>query len=276
MSRKPRPSAYILALTLRETVRRNEARLQGIKRFKETFNQANIALEDLPPEYRLFVNVPYDPTLFWSDVIKRLDGMKEAAKHLTIIEDTDYRSVVYDAIKQPYHKVRQSKGFQKLVPVLETIRRYGPIDERQPMGMTEDEARDFADFAWAQELENFPNGVDPINKHIIVNKVAKELKEVNIKYIGEEIIAVEFDNEALDDYEVEHEDALKLFGKGVQNAYELFDYDASASTEENTKNMTRAVVMYNCMLGKDMDDEQVGILVHQLLTVFRLWEKYIE
>lgn len=277
MPRKPAASAYILALTLRRVVRANEERIANIRKANAAYRTINAELDaaGVNPEFRK-KEIPEDPTLFWADVKRKLDGLQDVADGLAIVNDADYRSILFEAVNQPYNKVRKSKGFQALVPVLMTLRRYGPLDERQPMGMTEDEARDLADLIWAQEMENFPHGVDPINKQIITNKVAKELKEENIKYIGEEIVGVEFNDAELDAYEVDHADVQALLENGIRTAFELFDYDPSVSTNENTRWVRHAVVMYNSMLDKDWDDDRIDEFVNILITVFLYLEQLIE
>lgn len=278
MARKPAPSAYILALTLRDAVRKNEEKKARIYKSNESRRQLNAQYrkEGLPRKY-WFEEIPEDFTLFWANVTQRLEGLQDISEGLSIIQDADYRAIIFDAVKQPYNKVRKSKGFQNLVPVLETLRRYDVLDERQPMQMTEEEARDLADLIWAQELEKFEkHGLDPINKQIITNKVARELAEANVKYIGEEIIDVQFNDTELDAYELAHEDVIELLSKGIYVAYELFDYDPAISTEENTKWVRHAVCMYNCMLEKDMDDERIDNLVQQIITVFLYMQQLIE
>lgn len=277
MPRKPAPSAYILALTLRQAVRKNDEKRATVLKSNKTRRQINKQYREagIPEDY-WFEEIPEDFTLFWANVTQRLEGLQDISEGLAIIQDADYRSIIFDAVKQPYNKVRKAKGFQYLVPVLMTLRRYDALDERQPMGMTEEEARDFADMVWQQEMENFPHGVDPINKQIITNKVARELAEANVKYIGEEIVGVEFNDAELDAYELEHEDVMELLTKGINVAYELFDYDPTVSVEENTKWVRHAVCMYNSMLEKDMDDERIDRLVQQIITVFLYMQQLIE
>lgn len=278
MPRKPAPSAYILALTLREAVRKNDEKRANILKANESRRQINARYAEVGlPKEHWFEEIPEDFTLFWANVTQRLEGLQDISEGLTIIQDADYRAIIFDAVKQPYNKVRKSKGFGNLVPVLETLRRYDVLDERQPMQMTEEEARDLADLIWAQELEKFEqHGLDPINKQIITNKVARELAEANVKYIGEEIIDVQFNDAELDAYECAHEDVMELLSKGINVAYELFDYDPAVSTEENTKWVRHAVCMYNCMLEKDMDDERIDNLVQQIITVFLYMQQLIE
>lgn len=275
MPRKPAASAYILALTLRNVVRKNEERMEKVRKANQYYRLLNAKLVEngLPPKPL----VPEDSTLYWASVNTELEGLKDVSEGLAILTDNDYRAIIFDAVKQPYNRVRKSKGFQFLVPELETLRRYGPLDERQPMDVTEDEARDLADLIWEQEMEPFKErGVDPINKQIIANKVAKELKTLNVQYLGEEIVSVSFNDVELDLYELDHKNVQELLQKGIECAFDLFDYDPHASVAVNTNWVRRAVTMYNSMLEKHMDDETVDNLTQQILTVFMYFQQLIE
>lgn len=277
MPRKPAPSAYILALALRKVVRENEkkkTRIYTANKSRRNINQEYINI-GIPKEY-WFEEIPEDFAIFWANVITELDHFKDVRQSLALIQDEDYKTIIFDAIKQPYNKVRKSKGFQYLVPVLMTVRRYDALNELLPMGMTEEEARDFADMAWQQEMENFPHGIDPINKQIITNRVARELAEANVKYIGEEIVGVEFNDAELDAYELEHEEVMNLLQKGFNTAYELFDYDPDATFEENQKWVRNAICMYNSMLGKNMSDLQIDLRVCEIIGSFQILQRLIE
>ena len=271
MPRKPAASAYILALTLRRVVRQNEAQAQAIRQANTNIREFNAMLRESGVDFQ-HEETPEDDTLYWSRVTRQLEGMKDVQDALSVVKDTDYKAVLYDAIKQPYNKVRKSKGVQFLVPVLETIRRYGAYNPELPMDLTEEEARDLADLIWEQEMEPFieaGRGVDPINKQIIANKVATELRQSNVKYLGEEIVSVEFNDNELDVYECDHQDALDILMTGIQSAFELFNYDPQSSQRENTRWVRQAVVMYDSMFKKERTDEQVDEVVDQLLMCFQ-------
>lgn len=270
MARKPAASAYILALTLRRVVRENEAMAESIRKANEGVRQFNAMLRENGVQFQ-HSETPEDDTLYWSSVTRCLEGMKDVRDALSVVKDNDYKAVIYDAIKQPYNKVRKSKGFAHLVPVLETIRRYGAYNPELPMELSEEEARDLADLIWEQEMEPFiegGRGVDPINKQIIANKVATELRQSNVKYLGEEIVTAEFNDAELDAYECDHKDALEILATGIQSAFELFNYDPQSSQRENTRDVRQAVMMYDSMFKKERSDEQVDELVDSLLMCF--------
>lgn len=277
MPRKPAASAFILALTLRRVWQKNEKRIANVREYNEKIRGFNktFAENGLP----LYEELPDDDSVFWRSVVSELEGMKDVSEGLAIVTDADYRAVIFDAVKQPYHKVRGSKGFANLVPVLETIRRYGPYDPEQPMDMTEEEARELADLIWAQEMEPFieeGRGVDPINKQIIANKVSAELKESNVKYIGEQILNCEFNDVELDMYEVDHKDALDILRSGIEAAYELFNYEPANTTRENRTWVRQAVVMYDSMFKKERTDEQLDDLVDSIICAFEYLYQLIE
>lgn len=278
MARKPAASAYILALTLRRVVRQNEEQARIIRESNQNIREFNAILREQGVNFQ-HEETPEDDTLYWSCVTRQLEGMKDVQDALSVVKDADYKAVIYDAIKQPYNKVRKSKGFQSLVPVLETIRRYGAYNPELPMELSEEEARDLADLIWEQEMEPFienGRGVDPINKQIIANKVATELRQSNVKYLGEEIVNVEFNDVELDVYECDHKDALEILATGIQSAFELFNYDPHNSHRENTRWVRQAVVMYDSMFKKERTDEQTDELVDSLLMCFQYLYHLIE
>lgn len=270
MPRRPAQSAYILAYTLRQVWRANENRyyacVEGNKKLRE-LNVELIRLGAAP----LPLN-PEDKTLFWGSIIRELKGMKEASEALAMVTDNDYRSIIFDAIRSPWARVRKSVGFSNLVPELNTLRRYGPIDENQPMGLDEESARDLADLIWAQEMEPFKEtGLDPINKQIIANKVARELKAENVKYLGEEIVSVMFNDTELDIWEADNTEAIEMLRSGVSQVFDLFQYDENETDSRNIRNVTQAIIMYNSIFEKEMDDEEVDTLVEQLINVFKIF-----
>lgn len=278
MPRKPSDSAYILALTLRkvwtEFQDKNEAVREYNRRLAEI--RKDFAKENLP----MFISdYPETECVFWRSVVEELEGMKDLSEGLAMVTDVDYRCVISDAIKQPYNKVRKSKGFQLLVPVLETLRRYGPIDENQPMDMTEEEARDFADLVWQQEMQPFIDagrGVDPINKQIIAKKVATELRQFNIKYIGEEILNVEFNDAELSLYSGDHNEALAILKVGIDTAFDLFNYNPAADDNKNFVFVRQTIHLYNVMFEKEMDDERLDDLTHSIIHFFKYAQRLIE
>ncbi len=278
MARKPAASAYILALTLRRVVEENDYRMEVIKDSNEQVRYINKALQENGVNFQ-YSETPEDDTLFWSSVTRELEGMRDVYEALSVVQDNDYRAIIADAVKQPYNKVRKSKGFAFLVPVLETIRRYGPIEDAIPMGVTEEEARDLADLIWQQEMEPFieaGRGVDPINKQIIANKVANELRQLNCKYIGEQIIEVEFNQTELDIYECDHKDALEILANGIHTAGELFNYDNTKDASRNKHWIRQAVVMYDSMFQKERSDDQLTEIVDQLYMCFHYLYELIE
>lgn len=277
MARKPADSAYLLALALRTVWENQQETNRHYHEANKIIRKMNVegAKFGLPPRNEF----PEDDCVLWASVIRVLEGMKDVSEGLSMVTDNDYRAIIWDAIKQPYNKVRKSKGFTNLVPALETIRRYGPYDDRQPMHITEEEARDLADLIWQQEMAPFieeGRGVDPINKQIIANKVSFELKQVNVKYIGEEVVSVEFNDVELDLYEYDHRDALDILFKGLQCAYELFNYDPAATKSENTRDVRQCVLMYDSMLQKDRNDEQLTDLVDSIIRFFEYTQRLIE
>lgn len=277
MPRKPAHSAYILALALRQTCDEKQAEYQMAKDSNRIIREANVKLiaHGLEP----YNEVEEDDTIMWSDVIEKLYAMQEIAENLHNISDKDYRSILWDAIKQPIHKTRGSKGFEYLVPVFETIRRYGAYDERRPMGISEEEARELANLIWQQEMEPFiesRRGVDPINKQIIANKVAAELKQVNVVYIGEQIINVNFNDTELDVYSVEHEDELAILLKGIECAAELFGFSPDNTSEKNLRNVRNAVLMYDSMLGKERAAEELEQLVTEIVVFIQYLYHLVE
>lgn len=277
MPRKPADSAYILALTLRKVWIAQQKYMQNVYEYNEQVRKINeeFAKSGLSP----VAEHPEDDCVLWREVLDEIDTMKDLSEKLAMVTDADYRAVIFDAIKQPFNKVRGSKGFTKLVPVLETIRRYGPIDKNQPMDLTEEEARDFADLVWAQEMAPFIDagrGVDPINKQIIAKKVATELRQFNIKYLGEQILAVEFDDVELDTYTEEHGTVLAILKIGIEAAHDIFNYDPAASTKHNFTFVRQSITMYNTMFEKEMDDEKVDDLTRSIIGYFEYVQRLIE
>ena len=277
MPRKPSDSAYILALAVRKVWNQHQRRIYANKKTNELIDQMNkeLAKNDLP----LVNREPEIDCLFWRSVTDELEGMKDLSEGLAMVTDADYRCVIFDAIKQPYSKVRKSKGFANLVPVLETIRRYGPIDDNQPMDMTEEEARDFADLVWQQEMQPFIDagrGVDPINKQIIAKKVATELRQFNIKYVGEEIINVVCNDVELDLYTGDHNEALAILKVGLDAAYDLFNYNPEADAQKNFVFVRQTIHLYNVMFEKEMDDEKLDDLTKSIIRFFEYSQELIE
>lgn len=277
MPRKPSDSAYILALTLRKVWIAQQKYMQNVYEYNEKVRKINaeFALSGLTP----VAEHPEDDCVLWREVIDEIDTMKDLSEKLTMVTDADYRAVIFDAIKQPFNKVRKSKGFAKLVPVLETIRRYGPIDKNQPMDLTEEEARDFADLVWAQEMAPFIDagrGVDPINKQIIAKKVATELRQFNIKYLGEQVLAVEFDDVELDMYTEEHGTVLAILRCGIEAAHEIFNYNPDSDQKKNFIFVRQTINLYNTLLEKEMDDEKLDDLTRSIIAYFEYVQRLIE
>lgn len=269
MPRKPSDSAYILALTLRKVWHSNQERIANVREYNQVIREINVDFEKkgLPLQYE----IEEDETLFWRSVTDELEGMKDLSDALAMVPDADYRCVISDAIKQPYNKVRKAKGFQYLVPLLETLRRYGPIDPNQPMDMTEEESRDFADLVWQQEMQPFieaGRGVDPINKQIIAKKVATELRQFNVKYIGEQIVNVEFNDVELDLYTGDHNEAMAILKIGLEAAYDLFNYNPTADLHQNFVFVRQTIHLYNVMFEKEMDDDKLDTLTLNVITFF--------
>lgn len=278
MPRKPSDSAYILALALR----RAWTDFHGYNESVRTYNRQicevreELIAKNLPV---LVSEYPEIDCLFWRSVTDELEGMKDLSEALSMVTDADYRCVISDAIKQPYNKVRKSKGFQYLVPLLETLRRYGPIDPNQPMDLTEDEARDFADLVWQQEMQPFieaGRGVDPINKQIIAKKVATELRQFNIKYIGEEIVNVEFNDVELELYSGDHGEAMSILKIGIETAYDLFNYCPASDDHKNFIFVRQTIHLYNVMFEKEMSDEKLDELTHSIINFFKYTQQLIE
>lgn len=277
MPRKPSDSAYILALTLRKVWVAQQKYMQNVYEYNAKVRKINaeFALSGLTP----VAEHPEDDCVLWREVIDEIDTMKDLSEKLAMVTDADYRAVIFDAIKQPFNKVRKSKGFAKLVPVLETIRRYGPIDKNQPMDLTEEEARDFADLVWAQEMAPFIDagrGVDPINKQIIAKKVATELRQFNIKYLGEQVLAVEFDDVELDMYTEEHATVLSILRCGMDAAYEIFNYNPESDDKKNFVFVRQSINLYNVIFEKEMDDEQLDDLTRSIIGFFEYAQRLIE
>lgn len=278
MPRKPAASAYILATAIRDIWSWNQKRMETLRHTNGLMTQMNKRFEEVGISSKLPLT-PEDDTLFFSAVVDYLEGMKDITEGIAIIPDPDYRAIIFDAVKQPYNKVRQSKGFAKLVPVFTTIRRYGPYDKNQPMDMSEEEARDLADLIWQQEMQPFVDagrGVDPINKQIIANKVAAELKQSNVKYLGEQILDCQFDDVELDLYEYDHKEALSLLRTGIEAAYELFDYSPDNTDSRNYTQVRRAVLMYDSMLDKLRDEDRLEVLVDSIICAFKYFQQLIE
>lgn len=277
MPRRPSDSAFILALALRQTWRNVQTYNQNVREYNEKlrkFIAANKFEHVTPPAFSQEIE-----NVFWRSVTEKLEGISKLQEALSGVPDADYRAVLIDAIKQPYNKVRGSKGFNRLVPELQTIRRYGPIDEHAPMAITEEEARDLADLIWQQEMEPFieaGKGVDPINKQIIAKKVAAELRLVNVKYIGEEILHVVFDDVELDLYEENHAAAVKLLQDGINAAEDIFSFDPNTNDKRNFIFVRQTITMYNGMFKKEMDDEELDTLAQGIINFFRFAEQLIE
>lgn len=275
MSKKPAASAYIVALALRDEYREIEAE-------KEIITKSNEARRLYAERIDfLCVDSDYDQIsdevgLYWAGVTRRLKSLKKSREWLPYIIDGDYSAIIYDALKQPVNKVRKSEGFKQLVPVLETIRRYESCDGRHPMALEEDEVRDLADLIWQQELAKFPNGVDPINKYVITQKVSKELEEVNAVYMGEEILRVEFNDKMLNEYEAAHRDDLALLKQSVNNVFSLFGYDPKATKEENGRNVKQTMTMIDSILGRKNNEERFNQVWVSLLVYFEQLEEFLE
>lgn len=278
MPRKPSDSAYILALALRKVWNEFQDRNEAVREYNRRLAviRKDFAKEKLP----MFIqDYPETDCIFWRSVTDELEGMKDLSEGLAMVTDADYRCVISDAIKQPYNKVRKSKGFQYLVPLLETLRRYGPIDDNQPMDMAEEEARDFADLVWQQEMAPFieaGRGVDPINKQIIAKKVATELRQFNVKYIGEEIVNVEFNDVELNLYTGDHNEALAILKIGIETAYDLFNYNPAADSNKNFVFVRQTIHLYNVMFEKEMDDDKLDNLTLSVIHFFQYAQRLIE
>lgn len=277
MPRRPADSAYILAIALRKVYNAKQYELEMAAKVNAEIRRTNVKL--IKNGLKPYEEVESDDVILWSGVINHLYGMTEIAENLQNVPDRDYRAIIWDSIKQPYNKVRQSKGFNKLVPELTTIRRYGPCDERHEMDISEEEARELANLIWQQEMEPFiesGRGVDPINKQIIANKVAAELKLVNVKYIGEQIVEAIFDDIELDMYEIEHEDEIKILMKGIECVEELFGYSEDNTKEKNIRYVEAAIIMYDSMLGKQHTVEEVSELTTHIIIFFQYCHHLIE
>lgn len=277
MPRRPSDSAYLLALALRDVWNTFQTYNDSVREYNQKIREFNAQnrFSTIPP----IKEQEEKDCIFWRDVIDKLEGMKELSENLSMVKDADYRAVIFDAIKQPYNKVRGSKGFARLVPELETIRRYGPIDINQPMDLTEEEARDFADLVWQQEMQPMIDsgcGVDPIHKQIIAKKVAVELGQFNIKYLGEEIVNVVFDDVELNLYSDDNSAALAILKVGIENAYEIFNYDPNVDIEKNQTFVRQSIVMYNRMLEKEMSDKEIDTLCVSIIQFFEYAQRLIE
>lgn len=277
MARKPSDSAYILALALRQTWRNFNNHNEEVRLYNERIREFNAKnrFQHIDPKSEL----PEIPNLFWRSVTEKLKGLKDLRESLSMVPDADYQAVIFDALKQPYNKVRSSKGFAKLVPELQTIRRYEALDDRYPMEISEEEARDLADLIWQQEMEPFieeGRGVDPINKQIIAKKVAAELRQVNVKYAGEEILFCAFDDVELDMYEMKNEVAVKLLRDGLDAAEDIFNYCPDADDHKNFIFVRQTINLYNSMFDKEMDDEELDTLTLGIISFFQHAERYIE
>lgn len=277
MPRRPSDSAYILALALRETWRNFQAHNEQVRDYNKKlrkFIAENEFNHIAPPSFLEEI-----PCVFWRSVTEKLKGIADLQDMLTMIPDEDYRAVIIDAVKQPYSRVRTSKGFNRLVPELQTIRRYGPNDDRAPMAITEEEARDLADLIWQQEMQPFieaGRGVDPINKQIIAKRVAAELRQVNCKYLGEEILFVTFDDAELDLYETKHEVIAQLFRDGVNAAEDIFGFDPNTNDHKNFTFVRQTLIMYNAMFKKEMENDDLDNLTLCIINFFRYAERLIE
>lgn len=273
MPRKPAPSAYFLATILRQTVRLNDERVALMRQNKENLERWNASMGE---NLRLPI-ATFTETVYWSDIYRNMDMLKKARESLRNIPDKDYRAIIGDCLKSSWNKVRQSKGFQALVPDLQTLRRYGPVNPDIEMKLTEEEARDLADLIWSQEMEPFAeNGLDPINKQIIANKVARELAQENVKYLGEEIVSVVFNDVELDIWEKDNTVELEMLRAGAGLVFNLFDYDPAAPTETNTRHIRQQLLIYNSIFEKEMEDEELDDLVFSLHIYFAFLVKLTE
>lgn len=269
MSIKPTPAAYVLALTLRKVWNAFQDQNEAIREYNQKIAiiREEFAKENLP---MIVEEYPETEGVFWSMVTNQL---KEAAKienTLTMVADADYRNILSNALNRPWQKTRKTKGFAALVPVLETVRRYGAIDENQSMEMDEEMARMTSEMIWYEETKDFEKGVDPIHQQIISKKINAELAEYNVKYLGEEIIRVEFDDAALDAYTAEHEDIIKeVFCTGLDSAAKIFGYDnTEKSVDRQFHTVRQNIAMYNSMLGKEMDNETLDKNTCNIITAF--------
>lgn len=280
MPRKPADSAYIMALAIRTAWRENEQHTANLHLYNERIRLINqdLVAAQLPEDF-MWGEVDVENALLMRDVMRKIDVLSDIQDGLSIITDADYRAVIFDAVKQPFNRVRKSKGFAQLVPVFETIRRYGPLDNTREMDCTEEEARDLASLIWAQEMQPFIDagrGVDPINKQIISRKVAAELKEMNVKYVGEQIVAAEFNDTELDLYEYDHSEVTALLSQGVSGAFEMFGFEPSNTYDQNFRDVKQNVLMYNSMFEKEMDDERLSDLVDSIICCFNYFQELIE
>lgn len=162
MSIKPTPAAYVLALTLRKVWRAQQEYMQNVYEYNEQVRKINqeFAKSGLDP----VAEHPEDDCVLWSEVVNHLKEVAKIGNTLTIVADADYRNILSNALNRPWQKTRKTKGFAALVPVLETVRRYGAIDENQPMGMDEEMARMTSEMIWHEETKDFKKGVDPIHQ----------------------------------------------------------------------------------------------------------------
>lgn len=270
MPRKPADSAYILACAARRVCRRKQEYLDSIKMYNENLTDANAVLIEngLDP----FKELPVDGCIFWHEILSEIQQMHEMVDVISTIRDEDYRAILSSALKQPISRVRQSKGFQKLVPTLTTIRRYGPLKPNVEMAMTEEDARNLASLIWQQEMEPFISagrGLDPINKQRIANIVRRELAESNIKSLGEQIVAIEFNDQMLDEYEETAPELTEFMANCLDNAATLFGYSESSTTERNIANIRTNIIMYNSILEKEMTDDELDTLARDITVVLK-------
>lgn len=270
MPRKPADSAYILACAARRVCRRKQAYLDFIKVYNENLGEANEVLtkNGLDP----FIELPIEDCIFWHEILSEIHQMHAMADIISTIQDEDYRAILNSALKQPVNRVRQSKGFALLVPHLKTIRRYGPLKPNVEMAMTEEDARDLASLIWQQEMEPFISagrGLDPINKQRIVSIVRRELAESNVKSLGEQVLEIEFNDQLLDEYEGNHSDFVDFMNTCIDNAATLFGYSSTATTAQNIADARVNIIMYNSILQKEMDDDELDILARDIVNVIQ-------
>lgn len=263
MSIKPTPAAYIMVLTLRTAWQAKEYNA-AVDNYNALVRQNNW------PSVSLWEKMEHEDVLFWSEVVSRLKASAKIENTLTIVADADYRNILHNALNRPWNKTRKTKGFAALVPVLETVRRYGAIDQNQPMGMDEEMARMTSEMIWYEETKDFEKGVDPIHQQIISRKINAELAEYNVKYIGEEIVHVEFNDAALDAYTAEHENIIKeVFLTGLDAAAKTFGYDnTEKSADRQFRTVRQNIVMYNAMMGKEIDDEELDENTKSIIAAF--------
>lgn len=268
MSIKPTPAAYVLALTLRKVWVAQQDYMQNVYEYNEKVRKINaeFAKTGLTP----VAEHPEVDCVLWSEVVDYLKEVAKIENTLTIVADADYRNILSNALNRPWQKTRKTKGFAALVPVLETVRRYGAIDKNQPMGMDEEMARMTSEMIWYEETKDFEKGVDPIHQQIISKRINAELAEYNVKYLGEQIMRAEFNDAALDAYTAEHEDIIKeVFCAGLDSAAKTFGYNnTEKSVDRQFHTVRQNIVMYNSVMGKEMDNETLDENTRSIIAAF--------